>query len=41
MSDTVAARDTAIETDLERHLFPTACPYRIEEILDEDWLPGD
>jgi len=36
-----AVRDTAIETDLERHLFPVSCPYRLEEILDEDWLPGD
>lgn len=31
--------DTVIETDLERHLFPVECPYRLEQILDEDWLP--
>lgn len=36
-----AVRDTAIETDLERHLFPVSCPYQLAEILDEDWLPGD
>ena len=34
-----AVRDTVIETDLERHLFPVECPYRLEQILDEDWLP--
>jgi hypothetical protein len=34
-----AVRDTVIETDLERHLFPVDCPYRLEQILDEDWLP--
>ncbi len=34
-----AVRDTVIETDLERHLFPIVCPYHLEQILDEDWLP--
>ncbi|WP_295579455.1 DUF29 domain-containing protein [uncultured Lamprocystis sp.] len=34
-----AVRDTVIETDLEQHLFPVVCPYRLEQILDEDWLP--
>lgn len=34
-----ALRDTVIETDLDPHLFPIACPYRLEQILDEDWLP--
>ena len=34
-----AVRDTVLETDLERHLFPVECPYRLEQILDEDWLP--
>jgi hypothetical protein len=34
-----AVRDAVIETDLERHLFPVACPYRLEQLLDEDWLP--
>lgn len=34
-----AVRDTVIETDLERHLFPVECPYRLEQVLDEDWLP--
>jgi hypothetical protein len=36
-----AARDTAIETDLERHLFPAACPFALADILDEDWLPEE
>jgi len=34
-----AVRDAVIETDLERHLFPVACPYGLEQVLDEDWLP--
>lgn len=34
-----AVRDAVIETDLERHLFPVRCPYRLAQILDEDWLP--
>ncbi len=44
---TVNHQRTAIERlleqspSLEQHLFPVSCPYRLEEILDEDWLPGD
>jgi hypothetical protein len=34
-----AVRDAIIETDLERHLFPTECPYALTQVLDEDWLP--
>lgn len=34
-----AMRDAVIETDLDAHLFPIDCPYRLEQILDEDWLP--
>ena len=34
-----AVRDAVIETDLERHIFPVACPYGLEQVLDEDWLP--
>jgi hypothetical protein len=34
-----AVRETMIETDLERYLFPVSCPYPLERILDEDWLP--
>ncbi|MBK1701931.1 DUF29 family protein [Thiococcus pfennigii] len=34
-----AVRDAVIDTDLERHLFPVRCPYRLAQILDEDWLP--
>ena len=36
-----AVRNAAIETDLDRHLFPVDCPSRRAEILGEDWLPGD
>ena len=36
-----AVREAVIETDRERHLFPVACPYRLERVLDEDWLPED
>ena len=36
-----AVRDAVIETDLERHLLPVECPYRLEQILDEDWLPKE
>ncbi len=36
-----AVREAVIETDLERHLFPVACPYLIERVLEEDWLPED
>ena len=34
-----AVREAVIETDLEPHLFPIGCPYLLEQILDEDWLP--
>jgi hypothetical protein len=34
-----AVRDAVIETDLDQHLFPVDCPYPLEQILDEDWLP--
>lgn len=34
-----AVRDAVIETELERHLFPLACPYTLAQILDDDWLP--
>lgn len=36
-----AVREAVIETNLERHLFPVACPYLIERVLEEDWLPED
>ncbi|MBK5940946.1 DUF29 domain-containing protein [Halochromatium roseum] len=34
-----ATRDVLIETDLDRYLFPIDCPYQLEQILDDDWLP--
>jgi hypothetical protein len=33
-----AIRDVLIETDLERHLVPVDCPYRLDDILADDWL---
>jgi hypothetical protein len=35
-----AVRDTVIETDLDRLLFPLDCPYRLDQILDEHWFPA-
>ena len=36
------AREKASEeTTIFLHLFPEACPYTIEQILDPDFLPGD
>jgi len=35
-----ARRDAADETSLALTTFPTDCPWTVEEILDEDWLPG-
>lgn len=34
-----AVRDAVIETDLVAHLFPADCPYSLDELLDDDWLP--
>lgn len=34
-----AVQAAVIETDLERHLFPLDCPYGLEQILDDDYLP--
>ncbi|MCA1854258.1 MAG: DUF29 domain-containing protein, partial [Beggiatoa sp.] len=34
-----AVRDAVIETELDRHLFPSRCPYAIEQLLDGDFLP--
>lgn len=36
----LARRNAAAETDLAESVFPEACPYTIEQILDPDWLPG-
>jgi hypothetical protein len=35
-----AIRDTVIETELDHHLFPSRCPYAIDQLLDGDFLPG-
>jgi len=34
-----AARRAVIETGLARRSFPTRCPYSVEQIVDEDFLP--
>ncbi|MGH8583017.1 MAG: DUF29 family protein [Gammaproteobacteria bacterium] len=34
-----AVRETVIETDLDRHLFPPSSPYSIQELLDPSFLP--
>ena len=28
-----------IETELDRYLFPLACAYAIDQLLDDDFLP--
>lgn len=34
-----ARRSAAMQTGRPLETFPETCPYRLEEILDEDWLP--
>jgi hypothetical protein len=34
-----AVRDAVIETELDRHLFPSICPYATDQLLDGDFLP--
>ncbi|MDQ3250372.1 MAG: DUF29 domain-containing protein [Chloroflexota bacterium] len=34
-----ARKKAAIETNLALSTFPADCPWAVEEILDEDWLP--
>ena len=36
-----AVRFAAKETGLEKHVFPKACRYTLDEALTEDWLPSD
>jgi hypothetical protein len=36
-----ARKDAATETGLPLASFPTTCPWTVEEILDEDWLPAE
>lgn len=36
-----AARDAARETKLPSSLFPAATPYTVDQILDEDFFPGE
>ncbi len=35
-----ARKGAAIETGLALATFPPDCPWKVEEILDADWLPG-
>lgn len=34
-----AVQSAVIETDIERHIFPVACPYTLAQIFDDDYLP--
>ena len=36
-----ARRQVAKQTNIEIGVFPGNCPYSLEEILAESWLPGD
>jgi hypothetical protein len=36
-----SVREAVIETDLDRHLFPIVCPYRLDQILSDDWMPDE
>ena len=36
-----ARRQAAKQTNIEIEVFPNNCPYSLEEILAESWLPGD
>lgn len=35
-----ARREAAEETGLPIATFPSECPYRLEQVRDEEWLPG-
>ena len=35
-----ARREAAAETGLPLATFPSECPYRLDEVRDEEWLPG-
>ncbi|MEA5534938.1 DUF29 family protein [Crocosphaera sp. XPORK-15E] len=34
-----AVKYVIIKTGLDKHIFPDDCPYSLEQLLDEDWLP--
>jgi hypothetical protein len=34
-----ARREAEIETKLPRSAFPAECPYTVEQLLQDDWLP--
>lgn len=34
-----AVREAMLETDLDRSVFPLECPYRVEEILGDEFWP--
>ena len=36
-----ARRSAARQTDLPIERYPEVCPFPIEDVLSEDWLPGD
>ncbi|GBF80373.1 DUF29 family protein [Aphanothece sacrum] len=34
-----AVKYVIIKTSLDKSIFPNDCPYSLEQLLDEDWLP--
>ncbi len=41
LTEYVAARRLAsVETQLPMKTFPTDCDYNLQQVLDQDWLPG-
>ncbi len=36
-----AVKRAALETGLPATTFPASCPWTLEQVLDEDWLPTD
>lgn len=39
-ADADAVKDAIDETSLRAEIFPNACPYAAEDVLDEDYLPA-
>ena len=36
----VRVKDAVLEADLEPHRIPPDCPYALDQLLDEDYLPN-
>lgn len=37
----IARKDTARETHIDIKLYPETCPYTYEQVMDDDFWPGD